>query len=88
MNNDSGDRGRVECPGGRMGALAAYLTAKLCAARYDVSHRHWTRLVDAGKAPQPTRLGRSLRWSVETLIEWERSGCSTVRTAISKRGTR
>jgi predicted DNA-binding transcriptional regulator AlpA len=39
-------------------------------------------LVDAGKAPQPTRFGRSVRWADSVLTAWEADGCQEV----SKRG--
>jgi predicted DNA-binding transcriptional regulator AlpA len=56
-------------------APAIYLDAKGCGARYGVSSRHWLRLVDAGKAPQPTRFGRCVRWGIELLETWEAAGC-------------
>src|SRR5574340_28085 len=34
-------------------ALARFLDARGCAERYGFSWRHWLRLVDAGRAPQP-----------------------------------
>jgi predicted DNA-binding transcriptional regulator AlpA len=61
-----------------------YLDAKDCAARYGVSWRHWLRLVDSGRAPQPTRFGRLVRWSLASLESWEADGCPSVR---SLRGT-
>ena len=56
-----------------------YLDAKDCGIRYGCSWRHWLRLVDAGKAPQPTRFGRLVRWSQRSLEEWEVGGCKPVR---------
>jgi predicted DNA-binding transcriptional regulator AlpA len=56
-----------------------YLTAPDCAARYGFSIRHWRRLVDAGKAPQPTRFGALVRWHLEALEAWEREGCLPIR---------
>ena len=53
-----------------------YLDARQCSQRYGFSVRHWLRLVDAGKAPQPVRFGRLARWSVhQTLEKWEADGC-------------
>ena len=52
-----------------------YLTAKACSQRYGFSVRHWLRLVDASKAPQPVRFGRLTRWSVKSLVDWELNGC-------------
>ena len=52
-----------------------------CAERFGgISKRHWIRLVDSGRAPQPTRFGRLVRWSLDSLLEWERGGCKPVRT--------
>ena len=56
-----------------------YLDAKGCAARYGFSWRHWLRLVDSGRAPQPTRFGRLTRWSSASLESWEADGCRPVR---------
>ena len=55
-----------------------YLAAAECAARYAISTRHWLRQVDAGLAPQPTRFGRSVRWSVAELESWEAAGCPRI----------
>jgi predicted DNA-binding transcriptional regulator AlpA len=64
-----------------------YLDADDCADRYGFSRRHWFRLVDSGRAPQPTHFGRLVRWSLESLSEWEAGGCKPVR-AVSKGGAR
>jgi predicted DNA-binding transcriptional regulator AlpA len=56
-----------------------YLNASGSAERYGFSTRHWLRLVDSGKAPQPTRFGRLTRWSLKSLEEWEADGCRPVR---------
>jgi predicted DNA-binding transcriptional regulator AlpA len=56
-----------------------FLDAKECAVRYGVSWRHWLRLVDSGRAPQPTRFGRLVRWSRPALEAWEADGCKPVR---------
>lgn len=63
------------------GNVERYLDADACAVRYGFSRRHWLRLVDSGHAPQPTRFGRLVRWSLESLVEWEAGGCKPVRTA-------
>ncbi len=57
---------------------ASYLSASDCANRYQFSVRHWLRLVDGGKAPRPTRFGRLVRWSVQSLQEWESTGCGRI----------
>ena len=58
-----------------------YLDADGCAARYAFSPAHWRRQVDAGRAPQPIRLGRLVRWSIAALEKWEAAGCPSCRTA-------
>ena len=62
--------------------VTRWKAAQECAEGYDFSVRHWRRLVDAGKAPQPVRFGRLTRWSVQTLEEWESQGCP----AVDRRG--
>ena len=56
-----------------------YIDADGCANRFTFSKRHWNRLVDSGRAPQPTRFGRLVRWSLSTLVEWESGGCRPLR---------
>jgi predicted DNA-binding transcriptional regulator AlpA len=60
---------------------AHYVDTQQCAERYKVSGRHWNRLVDSGRAPQPIRFGRLTRWSLSTLEEWEAAGCPPCRQA-------
>ncbi|MCO6045912.1 hypothetical protein NG895_18590 [Aeoliella sp. ICT_H6.2] len=62
-----------------LGQQRRYLDADGCSTRYDFSTEHWRRLVDAGKAPQPTRFGRLVRWFVPELEEWEAAGCPPIR---------
>ena len=40
-----------------------------------VSSRTVRRLVDAGKAPQPTRLGKCVRWPRAAVESWIANGC-------------
>lgn len=49
------------------------------AALLGCSPRHVYRLVDAGKMPQPVRLGALVRWSRASLSEWIAGGCKAVR---------
>lgn len=62
---------------------AVAIDANACASRYGISKRHWLRLVDAGKAPQPLRLGRLVRWAIasgnSSLEAWEANGCKPIR---------
>ncbi len=61
-----------------------YLTAQACGRRYGISWRTWRRLVDGGKAPQPVRFGRCVRWPKLALLQWEKTGCRPVRTLTTK----
>ena len=45
-----------------------------------VSTRHVRRLVDAGKAPQPVRLGGCRRWPRHVVETWIADGCPKIRT--------
>lgn len=51
------------------------LTTQEAAALCRVSPNHWARLVQAKKAPQPIRMGRSVRFPREVLIRWIKEGC-------------
>jgi len=61
-------------------AQAKFLDTGGCSDRYYFSEEHWRRLVDSGKAPQPTRFGRLVRWSIQSLDEWDAAGCPPIRT--------
>lgn len=50
------------------------------AAICSVSTRTARRLVDAGKAPQPLRLGKCVRFSRAAVERWLADGCPRVRT--------
>lgn len=50
-----------------------------------VSSRHFLRLVDAGKAPRPIRLGRAVRWDAEQIRRWVDDGCPNVQTQGGRR---
>jgi predicted DNA-binding transcriptional regulator AlpA len=58
---------------------AVAIDADACASRYGISKRHWLRLVDRGAAPQPIRLGRLVRWKLESLASWDTSGNKPIR---------
>lgn len=45
----------------------------------DVSTRHIRRLVDAGKCPQPVRLGGCVRWPRPAVETWIADGCPNCR---------
>lgn len=44
-----------------------------------ISTRHLRRLVDAGKAPQPCRLGGCVRWPRPIADAWIADGCPNCR---------
>lgn len=46
--------------------------------RMGISSRSWRRLVDAGLAPQPVRLGRRVLWRVDELDAWLAAGCPSI----------
>jgi predicted DNA-binding transcriptional regulator AlpA len=48
-----------------------FLTAEQCAKRYNISERHFRRLVDNGTMPKPFKLGRCSRWILRVLEEYE-----------------
>jgi len=55
------------------------LDARAAAALLSISARHLIRLADAGDAPAPRRLGRSVRWSRRELLDWTAAGCPSPR---------
>lgn len=77
---------RIGEPESRADVAATHVDADACASRLGISRRHWTRLVDSGRAPQPVRLGRLVRWSITSLETWERGGCRPIRTVSVTRG--
>jgi predicted DNA-binding transcriptional regulator AlpA len=48
-----------------------FLTSDQCAQRYNISERHFVRLVEQGVMPKPLKLGRTSRWSTRALEEFE-----------------
>ncbi len=43
------------------------------------STEHVRRLSDAGKMPQPRRLGRSIRWVRSEIVSWVNAGCPSCK---------
>lgn len=68
-------------PESRGAETVTHVDAVACASRLGISKRHWIRMVDAGKAPQPVKLGRLVRWSLNSLTSWEAAGCKPIRHA-------
>lgn len=58
---------------------AIMLSGRTIAGMLDISYRHWLRLVDAGKAPAPVRLGAVVRWNRDVITRWIADGCPRVR---------
>jgi len=58
---------------------APMLTVDTLADMLGVSSRHVRRLVDAGKCPQPVRLGRSCRWPRPVVERWISDNCPNCR---------
>jgi excisionase family DNA binding protein len=58
---------------------AALLDVDALAAMVGVSTRTVRRLVDAGKFPQPVRLGGCVRWSRVVVEAWIAAGCPNCR---------
>lgn len=46
------------------------LRPKDVAALLGIGERSLSRYVESGAFPQPIRLGRSLRWSEQAILEW------------------
>lgn len=65
--------------GKSMAPPAVMLDVEHVAELLGVSTRHVRRLVDAGKCPQPVRLGRACRWPRAVVETWIADGCPNCR---------
>ncbi|GHT23166.1 hypothetical protein FACS189419_06740 [Planctomycetales bacterium] len=61
-----------------------FLTIGQCAARYNISVRHFRQLVDLGEMPKPFKLGRVVRWSVKILEEFENTAAKKLQRQTNK----
>jgi len=61
-------------------AAPSVVDIKSASNKLGVSCRSWRRLVDAGLAPQPVRLGRRVLWRVDELDAWLEAGCPSMET--------
>jgi excisionase family DNA binding protein len=68
-----------DASGTRVAPSAALLDVEDFAALLGVSTRHLRRLVDAGKAPQPVRLGGCVRWPRAAVEAWIAAACPNCR---------
>lgn len=57
------------------------LTVRDVAELLSISTRGVHRQRDAGRIPQPIRLGGSIRWQRAKLMEWLDAGCPATRPA-------
>jgi excisionase family DNA binding protein len=79
-------RGLAPSPTGATLEISGLTTAPahydypVAARRLNCSERHLRRLVDAGRAPKPVRLGSLCRFNVEIFERWIAAGCPRVRT--------
>lgn len=76
----------TDASGNRAAPAAALLDIGAFAGLLGVSTRHLRRLVDAGKAPQPVRLGGSVRWPLPIINTWIADGCPTIRRLAGRAG--
>jgi prophage regulatory protein len=66
-------------PGTRAASPPVMLDVHDFASMLGVSTRHVRRLVDAGKCPQPVRLGGCVRWPRPAVEAWVTDGCPNCR---------
>lgn len=59
-----------------------YLTLKEVRARYGISHGTVYGNIKAGKFPAPLKFGKSSRWRMSELLNWE-AGLSRMESARS-----
>jgi predicted DNA-binding transcriptional regulator AlpA len=65
----------TDASGSRAAASPVMIDIEAFASLLDVSTRHLRRMVDAGKAPQPVRLGGCVRWHLPVAEAWIADGC-------------
>jgi predicted DNA-binding transcriptional regulator AlpA len=76
----------VEASGNRAASSPVMLDVEHVAELFDVSTRHIRRLVDAGKFPQPVRLGGCVRWPRHVVDTFVADGCPTIRRPAGRAG--
>jgi prophage regulatory protein len=59
---------------------ALAVCARELAGMLDVSLRQVWRLNSAGKLPKPVRLGGSVRWARQEVLDWFEAGCPDRKT--------
>jgi excisionase family DNA binding protein len=68
-----------DASGNRATPSPAMLDIEALAEVLGVSSRHVRRLVDAGRCPQPVRLGGCVRWPRHVVEAWVADGCPNCR---------
>jgi excisionase family DNA binding protein len=69
----------TDASGSRAASSPTMLGIEHVAEVFNVSTRHVRRLVDAGKFPQPVRLGGCIRWPRHIVEAWIADGCPNCR---------
>jgi predicted DNA-binding transcriptional regulator AlpA len=59
---------------------ALAISARELAEMLDVSLRQIWRLNASGKLPKPVRIGGSVRWNRQEIVDWFEAGCPDCRT--------
>lgn len=80
MKRLSTDTARTVSAGSQNPPARLYLSAAEVGTRYSMSARSVYRHADLGTMPRPVRIGKMVRWSVESLEKWEADGFPTFRT--------
>ncbi len=62
------------------------ISAKQLSQLLGVSLRQVWRLNATGKLPRPVRLGGSVRWNREEIMQWFEAGCPDLLTWVVMRG--
>lgn len=55
--------------------ISLLLTASEAAALCGLGRSTWWRHLSSGKIPGPVRIGRSVRWRRDELLDWLAAGC-------------
>ncbi len=66
-------------------SLAKLLDVRAVAKLLACSQRHIYRLTDAGRMPEPIKLGTLVRWSRNEIDEWIHAGCPSCRCESENR---
>jgi predicted DNA-binding transcriptional regulator AlpA len=59
-------------------AESAFLRHAPVERMFDLSGNHIDRMVLEGKFPKPVRIGRSVRWNKQVLLDWIAAGCPAI----------